>query len=80
MTEKNEQAQGSELSDGLDRRICPGCGAENPKSQYRDYFACKCSWEFNGKALPTLRQLMAKPFVCNDVDLGAFLKTLLKAV
>ena len=71
---------GSACSDGLDRRICPGCGTENPKSKMQGWFECaKCTWEWDGP-LPTVRQLMKRRGSLGDVHLGKFLKTLLKAI
>ena len=81
---ENTQAQGSELNDQLDRRICPGCGVENPPSENNEYeyFCCKeCGWESDmGNQMPTVGEIIQTGMYANSVDLGAFLKTLLKAV
>ena len=63
----------------LSRRICPGCGDENPQSGTNEYFCCKgCGWELDERGMPTLGQIIAEGMECDDVNLGKFLKTLLK--
>lgn len=76
-------AVGSNLSAGLDRRICPGCGTENPASadSAAGWFECsKCRWEWDGPRLPTVAELMKRRNALGDVHLGKFLRTLFKAV
>lgn len=62
----------------LDRRICPGCGTENPESESTEYFCCgKCQWE-SDDGLPTLRGIMKGKFTnCGDVNLSKYLRTLM---
>lgn len=77
----DETKAGSELSGQLERRICPGCGDENPKSETTEYFCCeKCGWERDGRGMPTLKEIISRGMECDGVNLGAYLKTLLKAI
>lgn len=64
----------------LNRRICPGCGKENPGSNVAEWFKCDlCDWE-SDDPLPSIRKMIndADWKHCNDVNLSAFLATLLK--
>jgi len=68
-----------DLNKILEKRICPGCGTLNPKSVFPYVFCCeKCEWE-SSDGLPTIGKIMRsrKWNDCSDVNLGAFLKTLL---
>lgn len=60
------------------RKICPGCGTNNAKSQFLSYFCCRtCGWESD--RLPTVQQIIESDFrKCNDVNLSAFLRTLFR--
>ena len=62
----------------LDRKICPGCGTENPKSKEEECFRCtKCDWRDQGQ-LMTVWQMMRGCYLdCNNVSLTKFLRTLL---
>ena len=65
----------------LNRIICPGCGKENPKSKVGSCFSCEvCDWEYDGQlpelvAIKNAKRMMTN---CNNVNLPAFLRTLLK--
>lgn len=63
----------------LDRKICPGCGRENPESTVSDYFSCSdCEWE-HGDELATIRGMIDGGFPrCNEVNLSMFLRTLFR--
>lgn len=62
----------------LDRKICPGCGTENPESLFGEYFHCaKCDW-CDQWQLKTVRQMMNGGYLdCDRVNLTEFLRTLL---
>ena len=75
---KEGQMRDVKSVDYLDRKICPGCGKENPVSQDRDMFTCgECCWQ--SEESPSIRGIMRRSFSnCDNVDLGAFLRTLFR--
>jgi len=68
-------------STDLTRKICPGCGRENPQNSREEYFACAhCEWE-SESGLPDLQSIALQRVEftdCSNVNLAAFLKTLLR--
>lgn len=67
----------------LNKRICPGCGKENPQnSAPGKWFECKtCGWEdCDNNDIPTVKEIMKDDSYndCDGVFLQAFLKTLLR--
>ena len=61
----------------LDKRICPGCG-RRPR---RVHACARCGWTADPGRIPTVRELLdgaADGFIADGVDLGRFVRALLR--